>query len=303
MENHMVRGVICTVLGAVSWGVSGAFNQFLFMNYDISAIWVTDMRLLIAGLIIFSTVLFRHSHEVVILCHDKKDVRQVALFALAGLVICQGAYLLTIQYSNAGTATVLQSLSVVILTIFVSISTHTRPNRITLYAIGLALVGVFLITTNGNPSKMVLSWEGFLFGLGAALGGANYKFLSRHIVKRWGSRIINGMGMLLGGVFLTVVTQAWQYTVSLDLVGYGALAFVIVIGTAGAFTLVLQGVSDIGPVKTSLIGFLEPITATLVSVFWLHTKFTLMDLIGFVCILTTVYIVTIYKSDTDIDKN
>ena len=49
----------------------------------------------------------------------------------------------------------------------------------------------------------------------------------------------------------------------------GALAGVIVVGTAMAFGLYLQGVSMIGPLKGSIMGSVEPVSAVVISVFWL----------------------------------
>ena len=60
------------------------------------------------------------------------------------------------------------------------------------------------------------------------------------------------------------------------------------IGTALAFTLYLQGVSDIGSVKASMIACVEPVSATIISALWLKTKFTGIDIVGLISILTAV---------------
>ena len=67
-----------------------------------------------------------------------------------------------------------------------------------------------------------------------------------------------------------------------------ATAGVVVIGTAIAFSLYLKGVSIVGPFMGSLLGMMEPITAVIVSLLFLHAKFQGIDLIGFALILWTV---------------
>ena len=71
--------------------------------------------------------------------------------------------------------------------------------------------------------------------------------------------------------------------------GVGAI---VLIGTALAFTLYLQGVSDIGSVKASMIACVEPVSATVISALWLKTKFTGIDIVGLMAILTAVLLLS-----------
>ena len=56
------------------------------------------------------------------------------------------------------------------------------------------------------------------------------------------------------------------------------------------FSLFLQGIRYIGPVKATLIGCLEPATATVLSAVFLGTRFGVMEMIGFGAILGTVFL-------------
>ena len=66
------------------------------------------------------------------------------------------------------------------------------------------------------------------------------------------------------------------------------VAAIVVLGTALAFTLYLQGVSDIGSVKASMLACIEPVSATVISALWLHTSFTTVDIAGLALIVTAV---------------
>ena len=88
------------------------------------------------------------------------------------------------------------------------------------------------------------------------------------------------------------MVQVWKIPVSLDWKGLLALAGVVVLGTIFAYTMYLQGISDIGPMKASMLASVEPISATLFSVIWLKNSFMLMDLLGFICIITTIFLLT-----------
>ena len=72
---------------------------------------------------------------------------------------------------------------------------------------------------------------------------------------------------------------------------FGVLA-ISIIGTAIAFSLYLQGIQEIGAVKASMLASIEPVAATLFSFVWLKTPFSSIDIIGFVFIMTTVFLLS-----------
>ncbi len=57
----------------------------------------------------------------------------------------------------------------------------------------------------------------------------------------------------------------------------------------------MQGIADIGPVRTVLLGAIEPASATFFSWIWLGTQFTLFDCLGFVLMIAMVLLVTSEK--------
>ena len=84
---------------------------------------------------------------------------------------------------------------------------------------------------------------------------------------------------------------------SLDIYGYLAMAGIIVIGTVLAFSMYLIGVNLIGPMRASLIAAVEPLSATICMCLWLHSPFTLMDVLGFIMVMSTIFILS-YKKKT-----
>lgn len=90
--------------------------------------------------------------------------------------------------------------------------------------------------------------------------------------------------MFIGGVVLLVLTQAWRIPVALNAaVALGTLE-ISVVGTALAFTLYLQGVSDVGGVRASLLACTEPVSAALCGgASGLHTSFAWQDLLRLCC--------------------
>lgn len=295
MSSPLRKGMVYCILGALTWGINGVVSQFLFTHYVVDSAWITAFRMIGAGLVLLVIFLPRQRRQFSGLFLDPSSLRRLLLLSVFGLLLCQYTYLTAIKYSNSATATVLQTLSIVLMSLLLALRFRRRPARRELVSVVLAVAGVFLIATNGNPSTMVLSHEGLFWGLVSAVGCVIYPTLSQGLAIQWGAVPVNASGMIIGGGLLCLGLQTWTMTPALDGAGWAAVAFIIFIGTALSFTLFIQGIRIIGPMKSTLIGTLEPVTAAVVSALWLGTAFHPAEIAGFVFILTTVFLIVAKK--------
>ena len=289
-KSNNIRGYMLAILGGISWGISGVCSQYLFMKYEVSADWLTAVRMLLSGILLLMLALQREHMRVFKIWKERKDVVWLIAFGLAGLLLCQYTFLAAIKYSNSATATVLQSLNVVLMAIVMSVWNKKRMSKIQIAAIILAISGTYLIATKGNPMSIDISAKGLTFGILAAVGVVVYTLLSRPIIASWGNLTITGWGMLIGGMVLFVVTRAWIFPTNLNLPAWIIIAVIVIIGTAVGFSVFLESVKYIGPVKSTLLGCLEPASATILSAVVLGTRFTVVELIGFVLVVGTVFL-------------
>jgi len=295
-ERHTLRGYLCAGGGAVIWGLTGTVGQYLIHHYAMDPFWIASVRLSCAGLLLM--LLAAPQYRVMqSLLRSRRNVLALFSYAIFGLLMSQTAFYVTIEYSNSGTAAVLQTLCVVMMAVLVCLHGHRLPTPAEAASVVLALAGVFLIATGGRPDTMIISPQGLFWGLADAVACILYTVIPHRQIQRWGTLPVNGLGMFIGGLVLSLFLQPWQLSLSLDLAGILAIAFIVLIGTVASFTLFLRGVGDIGPVKATFIGTLEPVSATVSSLIFLGTPFTGTDFIGFFCILATVYIITM-KSNT-----
>lgn len=290
--NKTIKGVICTVSGAVCWGFSGACGQFLFQNYGLNSKWLTVMRMVFSGIIMCTLMIVKEKKEFFNIWKNKRDSIQLLLFSVIGLMLCQYTYLTAISYTNAGTATVLQYTGPVFIMIYVCVMSLRLPTKREILAIVMAVSGTFILATHGNINSLVISKEGLFWGIASAITMFLYTLLPSRIIPKYGTIKIIGYGMLIGGVFLGLISKVWSIDVSLDFVGFIMVSLITVVGTIIAFSLYLHGISLIGPVKGSMIASVEPVSATLFSVLWLKSSFMFIDFIGFVFIMTTVFILS-----------
>ena len=268
-----IRGVVCTLFGGILWGFSGACGQYIFSHCQLKPIELTFFRMTISGVILLTICAFKEKIGCFYVWRSVKNSVQVSAFAIFGIMFSQVTYLETISRSNAGTATVLQYTGPCMLVLLVCLTKKRLPTVREISALILAL----------SPSA--LAW-----GLLSAVALVLYTTLPEKLMLRFGALEVTGWAMLTGGVILGIVLRVWNLRVQMGADGWICLLCVAVLGTAAAYTLYLQGVADIGPVKASMLASVEPLSATLFSVFWLKSEFRIPDLLGFVCIIATVFL-------------
>lgn len=291
-QNRQTLGTMMALVGGTCWGFSGCCGQFLFEQKEVQAPWLVTVRLFFAGLILIMIGFRLNGRQNLNIFKRKQDALHLLLFAVFGITFCQFTYFMAIQASNAGTATVLQYLSPVLILMVVCIRGKRLPKGLELGAIGLSLLGTFVIGTHGDIHSFHITGEALFWGLLAAVSAMIYTMIPGGLILRYDIYQVLGFGMLIGGVAMGIFVRPWTYHPVWDPGTAGALGGVIVVGTALAFGLYLQGVSMIGPLKGSIMGSVEPISAVIISVFWLKTSFTPADFAGFALILGAVFVLT-----------
>ena len=141
--SHYKSGVLFTVVGALLWGISGTSGQFLLQQRGLTSGWLVAVRMLMAGLILLMLCYKKEKEAIFRVWKDKRDRRDLFLFAALGLSFCQYTYFATISHSNAGTATVLQFLAPVLIMIYLSVKNRKLPRPAELTAITFAVAGIF----------------------------------------------------------------------------------------------------------------------------------------------------------------
>ena len=295
VKENRTTGILITLSGGACWGLSGCFGQYLFQEKGITAEWLVTIRLFFAGLLLIALGLILIKKKMGDVWKNPVDKKRLLIFSIGGMLTCQYTYFAAIQHSNAGTATVLQSLNPLIILAIVCMKQKRLPKKFEAAAIFCALLGVFLLSTHGDIHSMTITVLALVFGLGAAASAAAYNLLSGDLLRTYGVYAVVGYAMFVAGVLMMFIVRPWEYAIVFDKGTVLAIAGVVVVGTAVAFSLYLKGVSIVGPFMGSLLGMIEPIVAVIVSLVFLGADFHIMDFVGFVLILGTVVALSLPK--------
>ena len=289
-RKRAIWGSLFAAFTGISWAISGVFGQYLNQYKGIGSTWIVPNRMVAAGIILLIVVLLTRREEFTDFVKNKRDFAMAALAGVFGLMIYQAAFFGAVQASNAGTATVLQYLCPVITMTYCCMRDRKKPNGLEMTAIAMALVGIFLIATHGNIHELILTPSALAWGLGAAFGMFLATVIPEKLYQRRPSLIVLPVSFIAGGIVLNGLYRPWTLGVHVDFMVLVAMFFIVIFGCVAAYYFYGMAIARVGATKSTLFASTEPVTAALLSALWLKTSFTLIDIIGFVLIISTIFV-------------
>lgn len=287
----VVRGLIFAGLSGVCWGFSGACAQLLTSQYDLSIPWLLCVRLFFGSLFFLILAYINTRDKLKSVTKDKKLLVLLLANALLGVLAPQFFYLSSIAYNNAGIATVLERVGLVLILIYTCVRLSRGPKKTEILGLVLALTGVFLIATEGRIGNFALSPEGAIFGALTAVVLLLTSVLPLKLLDAWGNFVTSGLSLGLACIAAVAIVQPWNIQVNLDFNGYFFVGVMVVVGTICSYFFFFQGVKEAGPMRAGLMGCTEPISATAFAALWLGTSFAPPVLAGMALIIVMMFFI------------
>lgn len=289
---HVRRGIVGIIAGATLWGINGTVQSWLMRTYSIDPLWLVCIRELIACWLFLAAAAATSEgrKQICGVVRDRRGMLEIVVVAFGAILFSQISYLQAINWTSSAMTTIMQSLGMGLVLAWTCLRGRRAPSPKEAIGLALAFVGTFLIATGGDPSQLSLPFMGLVWGLTCAASAAVLAVLPAQTMKRWGNFTVNGLAFLVSGITLLVFYRPWEHIPVLDGAAIAAIAFAVVVGTFGSYTLYLQGAQDAGSMRASLLGTAEPIAATISTVVFLGTSLAPTDFVGFAMILAMVYL-------------
>ena len=294
MKKNDNTGMLSTFVGGTLWGINGVMGNYLFLNKNVTTPWLIPYRLILAGFLLLGYLYYKKGSKIFDVLKNPKDLFQIVLFGFIGMLGTQYTYFSAIQFSNAAIATVLTYFGPTLVLIYMCLREKRKPLKYEIVSICLSSFGVFLLATHGDITSLQISFKALVWGILSALSVVFYTVQPESLLKKYGASIVVAWGMMIGGIFIAFVTKPWNISVTFDFITFLVLMLIIVFGTIIAFILYLTGVNIIGPTKASIIACIEPVAATICAILFLGVTFDFLDVIGFICIISTIFIVAYF---------
>ncbi len=300
--NQRLNGVALVLTAATLWGVSGSIAQYLFQEKGFNVQWVVVVRLLAAGILMLFLSYPKNKNKIWHIWKNGKDRIQLIVFSLFGMLAVQYTYFMAIEISNAATATVLQYLAPVLILGYILFQSKRLPTYKELIVIFLAIAGTVLLVTNGSFDTLSVSMWGLVWGISSAFALAFYTLHPSQLIRKWGTMVVVGWGMLIGGLSLSLIHPPWNIQVSWEVSSISATIFIIIFGTLIPFYCFLESLQYISASEASTLSCTEPLSAAVISVVWLHVSFGVFQWIGTGFIVSTIFLIARWKKERNYPK-
>lgn len=285
------------ILASLAWGSS--FPAVKWGLSFMSPLTFVFFRFVAAGLMTVGFVRFLGSGKAFYFLRDRK-IFALGLFNALGYLF----QFIGMQYTTAGKASLLINLNVIIVAILSFLLLGESMGWQKILAIIMSILGVFLITTNGNLQTL---WSGTFMGdMIVLLGGGVWAFYIVYSKKFLNSAQvkgveINSMDITSAVIIITMFVLAIPATIYglYDLSSLStlitapaiiAVCYTGLVCTAIAFTLYFAGLKYISASISAIIMLLEIVFAVLLAFMFLNEIPTLFTLIGGLLIGTAIYL-------------
>ena len=268
-QKKIIKGTIYSLLSGLIWGICGILGEYFFTHYQVSSGWITSMRLTLAGSFVLIWSAMQLKSQVLDIWRDKKNYLPFLAYAILGIFSVQYFFYLCVEYSNAATATILQFISPVFILFYNRIIYKKKASKSAIFYVLIAMIGVFLMATKGDLSKLSITLLALITGLLSALGLMFNVILPQRFAKNYGFVPTVGWGMIIAGLFSNVLYPVYEISFQIDAISILICLTIAFLGTAFAFFLSMKAVSLVSPLVVSVVSASEPLSSAILSVLFL----------------------------------
>lgn len=273
---------------ATLWGLNGTVAQYVF-GQGVQPGSLVTIRMIGSGILLILLGLMQKDANVINIWKSRVDRRKVLVFGLVGILGSQYTFFVSIEQGNAAAAALLQYMAPLFIMLYVAFRFRKMPSGKEFIALFLAIGGTSLLVTNGSFDSLNIPASAVVWGLSSAVTLAVYTLYPVQLLSKWGSVVVVGWGMVIGGLCLSLIHPPWEIVTQISTPTTSLLIlFIVIFGTLVPYYLFIDSLRLVQPTEASIIACAEPLAAVIVSILWLHIPFGLMQSAGGLCIIVAV---------------
>lgn len=283
-------GFASIAMGATLFGTIGVATKGIFATSDANAISITLWRAIIALPVFLALGLYLLRRKLFAI--RAADLR---LMIFAGLLmsVYQLAFVIAVQFANVTIATLVTLCTVpVLVAILASLFLGEHLHRNVYLAMGCAILGVVLLVgfqPTGDLGANV--WVGIGMALLTALANAIFQISSRALANRYDPIQTLTVYFIVAALAFIPFALLNGFVVSYPPIGWALLLHLGLVISVVAYFLLLVGLQTTPATTATIIGFLEPMTGTILAVLIFGEQLSTMGLVGAALLLAAMAIV------------
>ena len=288
MNKSTFKGFLYGLLSSSTFGLIPLFTLPLIAA-GLQFPSILMYRFVIACAVLFAMLLI----QGISLRLTAKEIKGLLLLAvfydISSLFLFWGFHLI-----SSGVAVAIHFIYPVLTTILMMVFFKEKKSFWRFLAIGLAILGVALLSIQGGDAKLSLS--GIIIVLISGVGYASYLVAINQLNLKMNSLKLTFYVFLFGGMILFFginLLSEIQPIPSFKALGF--LTLLAVVPTILSNLALIKAIKAIGSTITSVLGAMEPVTALIVGVLLFGEAFTAQIGIGITLILSGVLLVILKR--------
>lgn len=290
-EQHRFRGYCALAAAASIWGGMYVVSKYaLDFIPPFTLLWLRY----VTGLCVLYPLAARQ-HPVRL---TGEDHRAFLLIGFVGYVVSVGLQFVGTRLSSAHNGAIITSASPAFILLFAWLMLGERLTVRKLFSVLLATAGVMIVVGwDSAPAGGVWAFMGNLALIGAAVTWALLSVLARKLSSRLSPLVITAGAVFWAAIMTTpIMWLEWRFLpvrgLAIPLV-WGAVLYLGVVATAGAFYLWNKGLSLVEAGTGSVFFFLQPVVGALLGWLVLGEKLTASFFTGGGVILLAVLVASL----------
>jgi len=293
-----LRHEVYLVFGSLFFAIS-SIPAKLAMESGLSAFRLTQIRTIGAFLVLFLYVYLKNKQSLRI---NRKELPILIAFGLFGFAAVNLFYFLAIQRLNVGVALIIEFTAPIWIVLWMRFIQKKIVSKLMWWGLVIGLTGLVLIAQVWRG--LTLDGLGVIFALLDAFALALYFLVGEKLVGVKSSEATMAWGFGVSSAFFAIIQPWWTFPFAelgrvVELTGrmagvsiptYYLILWIIVLGTAVPYFLVLNGLRGLSAATSSSIGMLEPVFGGIFAWIFLYEKLNFTQSIGAVVVLIGIYL-------------
>jgi drug/metabolite transporter, DME family len=291
--------ILLIAISASMWGIIAIFVRKL-ASLGFTPMEIVTIRVVTAVLLLAMIGLLKYPGQMKIqLC----DVRYFIGTGIFSIVLFNWCYFTSINQLSLSFAVILLYTAPAFVVILSYLFLKERMDSMKVISVVGTLLGCILIAGINLKETPSMNLIGIITGLGAGFGYALYTIFGKFALVKYRPFTVTFYTFLVASLTLLLFTDLFEkgsILLSRDVILYGLGLGLF--PTVLAYLFYTKGLEKMESSKASIIATVEPVAATLLSVFLYKEDFGILQFIGTAIILLSVILINLPKTFFKIDN-
>jgi drug/metabolite transporter, DME family len=285
--------IILIAISAIMWGIIAVFVRKL-SSLGFTPMEIVTIRVVTAVLLLGIIGLLKYPGQMKIHLRDSKYFIGTGIFSI---VLFNWCYFSSINQLSLSFAVILLYTAPTFVVVLSYLFLKESMDALKIISVIGTLIGCTFIVGINLMETPSMNLAGILTGLGAGFGYALYTIFGKFALVKYRPFTVTFYTFLVASITLLIFTDLFEK--GSMLLSSEAILYGIGLGlfpTVLAYLFYTKGLEKMEGSKASIIATVEPVAATLLSVFFYKEDFGVLQFIGTAIILLSVILINLPKT-------